>query len=581
MRSLGRFVRAASAFAAAASLAGFATVAQAQDKGPIRIGFLPPITSRFASPSAEMVNGFRLFWEQAGMTTSSRKIEIVTGDTTCNPDQALTQARRLVLQEKVRFMVGPLCGHEGPAVAQVSKETGVPLVMDAAGADNVTKSDRTPTVVRTAISSSQIGHPFGEYLYKELRPAQCHLHRSGSYTFGHEVTLGAIETFTGARRQGRPADLESDRHQGLRHDDQLHSCRYRRCRRDHRRRGPHPSVRGLVQLRHGQEAQDLRHLLAAGGHAAAGRRPRCRIDPNSLQYAAGIDTPENKAFVDAYAAKHKRLPSWFAESAYTAGLWTKAAIDFINGNVEDRDAFLKAMRTVSIKAPRGPLKLDAYDNPIQNVYIRQGREDKAPVLGDVLITKPSRRTRRCRSSGPGSPRNSSRAGHTSADDPWRTRRAVIAPPAFHAFQLRPHVRLHPSGDQRNFACGAAVPAGERVHADVRADARRQHGVWRVLPARRLCRLFGGARDRQLRTCHLVRRADDRRARLLRRSLPDPSDRRQSSGAGAAHRRRRLRHRRGMPRGLGRRQSARPDAVLSARIGSRCPATSTIRATASR
>ena len=42
-------------------------------------------------------------------------------------------------------MVGPLCGHEGPAVAQVSKETGVPLVMDAVGADNVTKWDRTPT----------------------------------------------------------------------------------------------------------------------------------------------------------------------------------------------------------------------------------------------------------------------------------------------------------------------------------------------------------------------------------------------------------------------------------------------------
>ena len=141
-----------------------------------------------------MVNGFRLFWEQAGMTAGGRKVEIVTADTTCNPDQALTQARRLVLQEKVHFLVGPLCGHEGPAVAQVSKETGVPLVMDAAGADNVTKWDRTPTVVRTAISSSQIGHPFGEYLYKELGLRNVTF-IGQDYTFGHEVTLGAIETF--------------------------------------------------------------------------------------------------------------------------------------------------------------------------------------------------------------------------------------------------------------------------------------------------------------------------------------------------------------------------------------------------
>src|SRR4051812_17148694 len=101
MLTLKNFARAVQAFAAGALIAGFATAAQAQDKPPIKIGFLPPITGPLASPGAEMVNGFRLFWEQANMTAGGRKIEIVTGDTTCNPDQALAQARRLVLQEKV------------------------------------------------------------------------------------------------------------------------------------------------------------------------------------------------------------------------------------------------------------------------------------------------------------------------------------------------------------------------------------------------------------------------------------------------------------------------------------------------
>ena len=390
--------------------------AQAQDKGPIRIGFLPPITGPLASPGAEMVNGFRLFWEQAGMTAGGRKVEIVTGDTTCNPDQALTQARRLVLQEKVHFMVGPLCGHEGPAVAQVSKETGVPLVMDAAGADNVTKWDRTPTVVRTAISSSQIGHPFGEYLYKELGLRNVTF-IGQDYTFGHEVTLGAIKTFTGARRQGRAADLESDRHQGLRHHHQHHSRRHRRRRRDHRRRRPHPPVRRLVQLRHGQEAQDLRRLLAAGRHAAAGRRPRGRPDQ---QFAAICRPASTRRRTRRSSTPMRRSTSGCRHGSPSRpippGLWTKAAIDSINGNVEDRDAFLKAMRTVQIKAPRGPLKLDAYDNPIQNVYVAQGREDKASgARRRADQPSRSRPTRRCRSSGPGSPRSSSRAAPTSAD----------------------------------------------------------------------------------------------------------------------------------------------------------------------
>ena len=109
---------------------------------------------------------------------------------------------------------------------------------------------------------------------------------------------------------------------------------------------------------------------------------------NSAHYAAGLDTPENRAFTDAFARKHKRLPSWFAESAYTAGLWTKTAIDAINGKVEDRAAFLKAMRQAQIKAPRGLLRMDEYDNPIQNVYISKVQKIKHPVLGDVLTNVP-------------------------------------------------------------------------------------------------------------------------------------------------------------------------------------------------
>jgi branched-chain amino acid transport system substrate-binding protein len=109
---------------------------------------------------------------------------------------------------------------------------------------------------------------------------------------------------------------------------------------------------------------------------------------NSLHYAIGIDTPENKAFVDAFAKKHKRLPSWFAESAYTASLWTRSAIEHIKGKVEDRAAFLGAMRTLTIKAPRGNLKLDAYDNPIQNVYVTKIQKVKHPAVGDVLINVP-------------------------------------------------------------------------------------------------------------------------------------------------------------------------------------------------
>ena len=40
------------------------------------------------------------------------------------------------------------------------------------------------------------------------------------------------------------------------------------------------------------------------------------------------------------------------------------------------------------KAPRGTLKLDDYDNPIQNVYITRIQKIKHPVVGEVLTNVP-------------------------------------------------------------------------------------------------------------------------------------------------------------------------------------------------
>ena len=354
---------------------------------PIKIGLLPPITGPLATPGRDMLDGFRLFWEQAGNKAGGRKVDIVVADTTCNPDQALTQARRLVHQEKVHFIVGPLCGHEGPAVAQVSKETGVPLIMEPAGADTVTKWDRTPTVVRTAVSASQIGHPWGDYMYRELGLRNVTF-IGQDYTWGHEVTLGAVRTFTeaggkvariiwnpiGTKDYGPtiaavPADTDGVSAVVVGADRVRLFEAWFNFGMDKKRK-----IFGAYWLQ-----QDVLPQMDDRAIGLVG---------NALHYAAGLDTPENRAFTDAFARKHKRLPSWFAESAYTAGLWTKAAIDAIDGKVEDRAAFLKAMRTVKVTAPRGPVRLDEYDNPVQNVYISKIQKIKHPVLGDVLTNVP-------------------------------------------------------------------------------------------------------------------------------------------------------------------------------------------------
>jgi len=211
----------------------------------------------------------------------------------------------------------------------------VPLVMDAAGADNVTKWDRSPTVVRTAISSSQIGHPFGEYLYKDLGLRNVTF-IGQDYTFGHEVTLGAIKTFTAlggkvARLIWNPIGTRITAPPSRPFRPTPNGVAVTIVGADRIR-----LFEDWFQFGMDKKHQDLRRILAAGGMLPQVDDRAIGLISNSLQYVSGIDTPENKVFVDAYAAKYKRMPSWFAESAYTAGLWTKPAIDSISGNVEDR-----------------------------------------------------------------------------------------------------------------------------------------------------------------------------------------------------------------------------------------------------
>ncbi|HSX82332.1 MAG TPA: ABC transporter substrate-binding protein, partial [Candidatus Saccharimonadia bacterium] len=123
-------------------------------------------------------------------------------------------------------------------------------------------------------------------------------------------------------------------------------------------------------------------LPALGDEAIGGITP--------LIYSAALETPENARFVKEYRAKFGKVPSYFSETSYTAGRWINEAAKAIDGNVENNEAFLAALRKVEIPdAPRGPIKLDAYDNPIQNIYIRKVEKKNGELWNTVIHTFPA------------------------------------------------------------------------------------------------------------------------------------------------------------------------------------------------
>ena len=122
--------------AAAALCAMGASWAQGQ---PVKIGLLATLEGPFAAGGADGMRGAELAVKQRAGIVAGRKIEIVKGSSNANPDVAVNAARKLVEQDKVDILVGPLSGGEGIAIKDYSKtQPQTTFINGASGAQATT-----------------------------------------------------------------------------------------------------------------------------------------------------------------------------------------------------------------------------------------------------------------------------------------------------------------------------------------------------------------------------------------------------------------------------------------------------------
>ena len=89
-----------------------------------------------------------------------------------------------------------------------------------------------------------------------------------------------------------------------------------------------------------------------------------------LNYVPGIDSPENRAFQEAYQAAHGRVASEFAVQGYDTARLIVEALKITGGDASDRGALVEAMHAVSFVGPRGPLRIDPLtNNIIQDIHV--------------------------------------------------------------------------------------------------------------------------------------------------------------------------------------------------------------------
>jgi branched-chain amino acid transport system substrate-binding protein len=355
-------------------------------KGPIKIGFLTQMTGGGAAVGKDMSNGFMMSLEEIGSQIAGRKVQAIIEDTQGDPAQALTRLRKLVESDQVHAVAGIFLANEGYALAPKVDEYGIPTVWAVVSADDLTQRKPTKWAVRTGWTSSQPNHPFGEYAAKTLGYKKV-VTIAMDYAFGWEQVGGFQRTFEEnggqiVQKLWPPlgtTDFGPFLAQIKRDADAVFAVMVAASALRFPKQYQDAGLKARLPLIGGGTSFDEFVLPSLGDEAIGAISP--------LIYSAAIDTPVNKRFVKEFRTKYGKVPGYYGEASYSAGRWIAEAAKAIGGSVEDKEKFLASLKKVELPdAPRGPIKLDAYGSPIQNIYVRKVEKKDGELWNTVIHT---------------------------------------------------------------------------------------------------------------------------------------------------------------------------------------------------
>ena len=362
--------------------------AEAQ-KGPIRIGFMSSLTGPLSPNGKDMLNSFELFLEEQGGKLAGREVKLVTEDDAGNPATGLTKLRGMAEGQGIQILVGPLSAAVGYAIRDYIDGKKLPAIFPIVSGEDIMQRKRSPYIVRTGWSSAQPSHPFGKWVYDNLKYRRIAM-IGYDFAFGWEVAAGFHRTFEESGGQIvqklwpplGTTDFGPYLAQLKRDVDAVYAV-----------------FSGADALRFAKQYEDAglkaRLPLVGGGTFTDEHVLRTMGDEvlgviTALHYSAALTTPGNQKFARTYEGKFKQVPSYYSEGTYVAGLQLKRALEGLSGDAESVERLVGTLRKTELAdTPRGPIRFDDYGNPIQNIYIRKVERVGGKLQNTVIHTFPN------------------------------------------------------------------------------------------------------------------------------------------------------------------------------------------------
>jgi branched-chain amino acid transport system substrate-binding protein len=383
-------VRSLMAAAAVASIHGVA-LAQGQ---PIKIGLLATLEGPFAAGGADGMRGAELALKQRGGMAGGRKVEIIKASSNANPDVAVNAVRKLVEQDKVDIVVGPLSGGEGIAVKDYSKtQPQTTFINGGSGAQATTLVNPSPNFYRFNTEGAQwmvgLGKAAMDKGYKRTMVI------AEDYAFPYSQVQGFMAEYC---RLGGKVPVKAWVPLG----GKDYSSVIARIPKD---------VDALLVVLGGADAVNFLNQYEAAGGDKPMMGGSITVSQDVLNYrgkrrdslvgtisagplADSFDGADWKAFVADYQKNYPvsaggyPSPSLFALVYYTNMKAALDALDAVKGDLSGNQAkYREALAKLELKMPTGTVRLDGNRQAIGTTFVTEVVKDGKGELTTKVLSK--------------------------------------------------------------------------------------------------------------------------------------------------------------------------------------------------
>ncbi len=372
------------ALAATALATLMSATAQAQES--IKIGLILPMTGPFTSTGKQIAAAANLYIQQNGATVAGRKIELILKDDTGVADVTKRLAQELIVNDKVTAIAGFGLTPLALATAPLATQGKTPMVVMAAATSIIT--ERSPFIVRTSQVVPQIAGPFGTWAAAQGMKRVVTI--VSDFGPGHDVETSFSASFKEAGGQvenmrvplqnpdfspflQRVADAKPEALLVF-----VPSGAGSVFMKQFAERGLDKS--GIRLIGTGDVTDD--DILNGMGDVALGVT-------TAHHYSASHDSPENKAYVEAFKKANNGLrPNFMSVGGYDGMHALYEGLKKTNG--AGGEALVDAMKGLKWNSPRGPMSIDPETRDIiQNVYIRKVERVNGELYNMEFATIPN------------------------------------------------------------------------------------------------------------------------------------------------------------------------------------------------